>query len=253
MSNGEVSVSVALVVSGMYTGEDYIDLLKERVPHDDLYTATYTGIKMPFEPDFRMDEPVNTYHPVFDTNPYPDKESRGRRKILSRPLSQIPTALRKLKKPSAHWHKQILLHSWVCDQIEADVVIRARYETIVSNKIDWQEWIDKCHEEEMTYGFNTRSTGKDYNLYHHDLQKCLSGRDSFYINDALIIHPKEALDWGYVNQLYKDENLRGAEEGWYQVLSESQGHYHLSYHGGAYSAKDWELVKDAEGLHYIAD
>ena len=102
-------MSVAIVVSGMYTGEDYIDLLRERVPHDDLYTATYTGIKMPFEPDFRMDEPVNTYHPLFDTNPYPDSESRGRREILNLPLSQIPTALRKLKKPSAHWHKQILL------------------------------------------------------------------------------------------------------------------------------------------------
>ena len=81
----------------------------------------------------------------------------------------------------------------------------------------------------------------------------MKGRDSIYINDALIIHPKEALDWGYVNQLYKEEKLRGAEEGWYQVLSESQGHYHLSYHGGAYSARDWELVKDAEGLHYIID
>tara|TARA_B100001057_G_scaffold487506_1_gene570337 strand:- start:448 stop:1203 length:756 start_codon:yes stop_codon:yes gene_type:complete len=251
MSNGEVGVSVALVVSGMYTGEDYIDLLRTRIPYDDLYTATYTGIKMPFEPDFRMDEPVNHYHPIHDINPYPDGESNGRRRILALPDEKIPTHLKKLKAPSAHWYKQIMLHAWVCDQIQADVVVRARFETIVSNQIDWQEWIDKCRDDEITIGFNTRSNGK--NLYHHELERTKSKVDSFYINDALIIHPKHCLDWDYINHLYNKKKLRGAEEGWYQVLSESQGHYHLSYHGGAYSAKDWELVKDAERLHYIID
>ena len=251
MSDGEVGVSVALVVSGMYTGEEYIDLLRTRIPYDDLYTATYTGIKMPFEPDFHMDEPVNHYHPIHDINPYPDGESNGRRRILALPDEEIPTHLKKLKEPSAHWYKQIMLHAWVCDQIQADVVVRARFETIVSNQIDWQEWIDKCQDDEITIGFNTRSNGM--NQYHHELERSKSKIDSFYINDALIIHPKKCLEWDYVNHLYNKKKLRGAEEGWYQVLSESQGHYHLSYHGGAYSAKDWELVKDAEGLHYIID
>ena len=249
MSDGEISVSVAIVVSGMYTGEDYIDLLRERIPHDDLYTATYTGIKMPFEPDFRMDEPVNTYHPYKDILPYPDSESRGRRVIMNQKRVREQHVV--IKQGSKHWHKQIMLHAYACDQIQADVIVRARFETIVSNQIDWQEHIDTCLEDDMTLGFNTRSYNR--NPYHHVLERTTSEKEGFYINDALIIHPKHALDWGYVNQLYKDKKLRGAEEGWYQVLSESQGHYHLSYHGGAYSAKNWDLVKDAEGLHYITD
>jgi len=238
---------VALCVSGKWTGEDYTNFLRERIPHDEFYTATYTGIEMPFEPDFRMDEPENTYHSLFDTQPNPDSESEGRRDILGRDEHKILSEYRKYKKASEHWHKQILLHAWICEQIETDIIIRARFETIVSNQIDWQEWIDKCYDEEIPIGFNTRTEG-DANQYHHDLMRATEV--GFYINDALIIHPKKVLEWDYVNHLYKEKKLRGAEEGWYQVLSESQGHYHMCYHGGAYSIKDEAIVKDADESIY---
>ena len=57
-----VSINVSLCVSGRWTGEDYTNLLRERIPHDNFYTATYT--ESDYDADFYIDEPESTYHPL---------------------------------------------------------------------------------------------------------------------------------------------------------------------------------------------
>lgn len=227
---------VTLCVSGKWTGIDFTDLQRARLPHDDFYTVTYTGSD--YETNFYMNEPKNTYHPLLDTEPYPDSESEWRR---TRPYPH-----------SRHWHKQILIHNHIMRNIpECDIVIRARFETIVSDVIDWNKYIKQSYDYDIPIGFNTRfSSDSEKWRYHNKIQEGPKDNTQFFINDALIIHPYHIWDCNLVDSLYKEKKLKGAEEGWYQILSEPSGRYHKSYHGGAYSAKDWELVLDVdESLH----
>ena len=230
---------VTLCVSGKFTGIDFTDLLRERLPHESFYTATYTGSD--YDADFYMDEPEITYHPTLDVEPYPDIISHS---LRNPDIHNIEW--------TRHWYKQILLHNHMMKNIpECDVVIRTRFETVVSDIIDWNKYITQSHECEIPIGFNTRfgNTNKDY-LYHNRITEGPDNDTKFFIMDALIIHPYHVWDCDLVDSLYKEKKLRGAEEGWYQILSEPSGRYHKSYHGGAYSAKDWELVLDVDkSLH----
>lgn len=238
-----LSINVSLCVSGKWTGEDYTNLLRERIPHDNFYTATYT--ESGYDADFYIDEPELTYHPL-DIDPYPDYESHGRRDAMHPDIYCSPE-VEYVRQVSPHWHKQILIHNHIMKNIDTDIVVRARFETIVSDQVDWEELIKKSWEEEMPLGFNTRNVAT--NLKHHHV--CNDNEySSFFINDAMIIHPQRIWDCNLVERLYNEEKLRGAEEGWYQVLSEPYDYYHTSYNGGAYSAKDWEMVLDVDAsLH----
>lgn len=235
-------MKTALCVSGKWTGYDYTHLLREIIPHDDFYVATYTGIDCGAY--FYMDEPEFDYNPL-SIDPYPDAESRGRRDALK--INSDEPIYRYIRHASSHWAKQILIHNHVMKNIDADIVIRARFETVVSNQIDWNAMIEKSWEEEIPLGFNTRSVAS--NLFHHRIENN-DRQASFFINDALIIHPQKIWDCDLVDRLYKEQKLRGAEEGWYQILSEPHHYYHVSYDGGAYSAKDWKLIQDVDAsLH----
>ena len=86
----------------------------------------------------------------------------------------------------------------------------------------------------------------------HDFNRIrgMGKETTYYINDALIIHPRECWDTDLVDRLYKDKKLKSAEEGWYQILSEPFGMYHQSYHGGCYLSGRWEYVRDVDAsLH----
>ena len=238
-----MSIRVALCVSGKWTGINFTDQLREIIPHDNYYTTTYTTCD--YDSTFKMIEPELSYHPIKDIEPCPEGESRARREIFE------PHVGSKYKtyviKNSPHWYKQILIHNYTLKHLkEYDIIVRARFETIVSNKIDWRGLIEECYYEEIPMGFNTRvETG---NLFHHRLE--LAESEKYFINDALIIHPRHFWNTDYVDELYNQKKLRGAEEGWYQVLSEPNSMFHESYHGGAYSAKDWEMVLDVDAsLH----
>jgi hypothetical protein len=231
-----MSLSVALCVSGKWNDIDFTDRLRELIPHDDFYTATYTGSA--YDADFYMNEPKVKYHPMKDTKPYDDNESRLRRKI---PPSH-----------SRDWNKQILIHNHMMRNIpKCDIVIRARFETIVADNIDWSEYIKQSYDDIITLGFNTIFGNTDGRYgYHKTIREGPDDDTKFFINDALIIHPYDSWDCELVDRLYKEKRLIGAEEGWYQILSEPFGIYHKSYHGGAYSATHWEVVKDVdENLH----
>jgi hypothetical protein len=173
-----------------------------------------------------------------DTKPYDDNESRLRRKILP--------------SRSRDWNKQILIHNHMMRNIpKCDIVIRARFETIVADNIDWSEYIKQSYDDIITLGFNTIFGNTDGRYgYHRTIREGPDDDTQFFINDALIIHPYDSWDCELVDRLYKEKRLIGAEEGWYQILSEPFGIYHKSYHGGAYSATHWEVVKDVdENLH----
>lgn len=239
---------VTLCVSGKFTGIDFTDLLRERLPHDSFYTATYTGSD--YDADFYMDEPEVTYHPVLDTEPYPDETSWERRVTFSTPDSALHPLALSFKNKSINWNKQILIHNHMMKNIpECDVVMRSRFDTVVSDRIDWNPLIKESLEENIAIGFNSLNLVSSSIRHFHQLN-LMQEQVFYYINDALIIHPYKLWNCDLVDELYKDKKLKGAEEGWYQVLSEPYGMYHHSYTGGAYLNEFWDRIIDVDkSLH----
>jgi len=241
-------MKVSLCVSGKWTGTNHTDLLRKVIPHDDFYTATYTGSD--YEADFYMDEPEVTYHPILDTEAYGDVESRDRR-IAFRLSDDDSTPMTKsFKKKAIHWNKQILIHNNVMRNIPpCDIVIRSRFDVVVSHMIDWSSFIKESFDNEIPIGFNTLNLARNSTRYHHMLYP-MQEIATYYINDAVIIHPYKLWDCDLVDRLHREKKLRGAEEGWYQILSEPNNYYHKSYSGGAYIDEFWDTIKDVdESLH----
>jgi len=257
-----VSINVSLCVSGKWMGLDFTERLRRIIPHDNYFTGTYTDCV--YDSNFKMGEPEMTYHPVLDTKPYGDQESLQRRQFFRYSDEDILDTdgnhrdmegsrnkwLKKFRDKSINWHKQILIHNHMMKNIpECDIVIRSRFDAIASEKIDWQSHIQKSHDEEIPIGFNTINIAKNSKRYYHQLTKMQDGA-VFYINDALIIHPYKSWDCDLVDELYKNKELKGAEEGWYQILSEPNNHYHLTHVGGVYLEAYHENIMDKDAsLH----
>ena len=247
-------MKTALCISGKWdyrSNIKWIELLKERLPHDEVYTACWEGDD--FDADFKFPEPEFIYHPILNTEGYDEKESIMRRKIFAEDydLSENKTfdlgAAKLHKKKSKYWNLQILIHNELMKRVDADMIIRARFDTIVSDRMQWKNFLYESYDCLTPIGFNTINFKKKWP--HHEFAPMHEGAQ-FYINDALIFHPKRLWDTELVDSLHSERNLMGAEEGWYQVLSEPWGNIHKSWHGGAYMAGVWEHIKDVdESLH----
>ena len=241
-------MKVSLCVSGKWKDIDFTERMRRIIPHDNFYTMTYTDCD--HDSTFKMDEPEVTYHCVLDTEAYPDGESLERRFFFTLSDEDIRhgpfhSSIIDFKRKAVHWHKQILIHNEMMKNIpKCDIVIRSRFDTVVSDQLDWSSYINQSYDEDIPIGFNTmnmKSGGeKSFNKLWPMHEKAI-----FYINDALIIHPYKSWNCDLVDELYKNKELKGAEEGWYQILSEPNSVYHLSYSGGAYLDEYWWCVGDS--------
>jgi len=241
-----VSIDIALCISSKWSDIDFTERLRRTVPHNNYYTGTYTDCDL--TSDFKMDEPNPDYHCVLDTEPYADLESCKRRELFV--SADHDTLLGSYATKSIHWNKQILLHNHMMKNIpKCDIVIRSRFDAIVSEEIDWNFHIQQSYEEQIPIGFNTINISKKQGNLYNELNR-MPKSSVYYINDALIIHPYDLWDCDLVDELYENKKLKGAEEGWYQVLSEPSNHYHRSYVGGVYLDCYWKNTIDAErSLH----
>ena len=248
-------MKIALCVSGRWNDacdQKWINRTQQLIPHDRMFTGTWTGQQL--LANYYFYEPENEYHPIIDVQPYPANTSELRhrefQKIIRLVASGDKTLDPKLVKQayhSANWHKQILMHNEMMKSIpeEYDMVIRTRFDVVVSEVIPWQELIEESYEDMFAIGFNTMHWSGMYG--HNELKEF---EEKFFLSDALIMHPREIWDTDLVDRLYKDKELKSAEEGWYQILSEPFGMYHKSYHGGCYLSARWEYVRDVdESLH----
>lgn len=250
-------MKTALCLSGRWNefcDQKWIERTQRIIPHDKMFTGTWKGHD--YDADYYFDEPVNEYHPVMDTEPYPDDASHLRRKQFPRFIKAWEEESKVYHKEglqmayaSAHWHKQILMHNEMMKTLppEYDMIIRSRFDAIVSDVIPWDEFIERSYDDFLPTGFNCLNY---YGHHGYNELRDMGKETTYYINDALIMHPREIWDTDLVDRLYKDKELKSAEEGWYQILSEPFGMYHKSYHGGCYLSARWEYVRDVdESLH----
>jgi len=223
-------MKIALCINGVYRPwvtpkpPVLINMMKDVLKPTDIFLHTWTEHKdsNPYD-TLHCPEPVLDYHPVDDVDVGIDHT-----KFIS--YKQYKTVHNK----TANRSKQLLGYADLLSKIpdDYDLIIRARWETIVSQSFDFDKY-KKIALDKGPVGFMIRpNRGQSI---HKDLPVSENKDDDWYqfLPDALIFHRREHYNIEYVHRLHQSKQLLPAEWGWYQIMSEPYGVIHTSVHGGA--------------------
>lgn len=183
----------------------------------------------------RMPEVAMHYHPIVDFRLTNDAVLNnwmlGLKGLTSTSISDLNF--------TRGWHrtKQHLAHALMVESLPRgyDLIVRSRYDTRISEKVDFKPYLSKAFDEHIAIGFG-KALGKTWVGDRHDYQF-----DAFresrncpprMMSDFLIIHRRDMFDPDNVWKLHKDAALLPAETGWWQLLSGPNGG-HVSILGGA--------------------
>jgi hypothetical protein len=216
---------VAVCFSGLPREEHewVIKRTKKILPYDTFF-ATWKGRELPNGVDncLQFDEPEYGYHNLIDTKTKPDctlwakytrKPTPGHRggKIWWK-----PNLLNQTKSNS----KQILGHYYLVNSLldKYKVIVKMRYDVILSSKSDYSKYIQKVQDENCSIGFDAgggENYGPQHELNEHsngDCRRCTG----WYLWDHVLIHQRHRLK--NVDKMFENKDLLGAEWGWHQVL-----------------------------------
>lgn len=240
-------MKVAVCVSGIARGsvQKNMDLIQNAFGDVDFFFATWKGKEKDLEKygitDYKtFDEPFIDYHPLADV---PEDIMPPVMKTWSL-RERIKTDF-VLRERMQHQSKQILGHSLLLKSIpkKYDMIIRARYDTLVSDKADLKHWLNLSYKEKRAIGFGTRTSrwNKLHELYvlphvwpdRYQPSPGVSNDWGGYIMDPLILHPRKLFDHKRCWNLHNKKSLLAAERGFYQILSQPYGDTHESIYGGA--------------------
>ena len=235
------TLKIAVCMSGIARGNvsKHISLLKNAFPGADFYFSTWN------EYDNEISQKYNskTYpEPKMHYNPWtecmvdcPHLKYKAYKKAFQKgeKLSTRPKLL--------HATKQIIAHAYqLSDMPNYDIIVRTRWDTVVSEKVNFSKYVRQSFDERKAIGFAIRGSRwtnlhqfKDIeHIYVSDPRDQTWSRDWMYwLNDNLIIHPMDIFDCDNVHKLHQEKKLLPAEYGWYQVLSKNENHH--SVYGGA--------------------
>ncbi len=244
-------MKTAILVNGQVRGEwkRNIKRVHGRFPDADVFTSTWSGEGNDDIVDFVHDQPSINYHPVLDTEPFPKWKDVQYKQTMAN--GSNPTS----KKQAQYRTMQILGYDKLLNEIsdEYDMCVRMRFDTYISldPSIDWTSLIKKSYEENVAIGFGTRDTRwkhginrlKELPRYYPPVDKPaakhfdpveITNDWAYYLMDPLIIHPRKLWDSKRVWDLHNNKQLKSAEYGWYQILSEPYEESHVCYYGGAH-------------------
>ena len=206
---------------------------------DNIYFATWEKFKDKKSEELNCsywDEPVLDYNPwseCVEDSPHP--KYLGYKKIYKKDPGYRPKFLNATKQLIAHAYQ---LQYQVPKKY--DIIIRTRYDTTISTKVDFSKYINYVSENKASVGFAIR--GRRHSDIHSfkeiDKRYPKAGENNYshdwgwWINDNLLIHHRSRFDSQKVHDYHKTKKLLPAEFGWYQILSEGKDD-HLSVYGGA--------------------
>lgn len=240
-------MKVAVCVSGICRGNvsKYLNLMKMHFPYDFFY-ASWQGreneVKKHASSIYDQvrfyPEPNMHYHPILDVED-----------VLSPKLNTIKKKMQSgqmgldYRERTLHHTKQILIHSYLLKDLprKYDMIIRTRFDTMLSMSLKFDSYLKKSYEENIAIGFGTRTTRHPNmnvfkeipKIYPDGKNEKVSNDWGWYLMDPLIFHPRKLFNNRTVNSLHKQKKLLVAENGWYQVLSQPYNDSHLSVYGGA--------------------
>jgi len=159
--------------------------------------------------------------------------------------------------PDRHLHqtKQILNHNTLMKKHghKYDVIIRTRFDSIVSPSEEFGQFIEQVYEEPCVYSFQDQPNRREkrkffqwYSITPEDV-KC-----KMVFDGGIIIYPSTWWDSELVERLHNTKKLLAAEFGWYQVLV---GDRHINYYVGDGAAtltrcvrkSEWKIIEDMMG------
>ena len=245
----------AILISGQQRGDwrNNIERLKRCFPGAHVYTSTWWG-EDGSEYDYKPRRPDIHYHPTLEVRQYPSLNSYPKESLL-----QPTESSRSMNKRTKWGTLQILHHDMLQRRVHSfgkkyDLIIRARFDTIVSEKVDWDAYCKRSFDENIAMGFDIRNAESREQKYTFDklhqierswpVSSTQLNRDwAFTLLDPLIIHPRFLWDSKRVWKLHEERKLQTGEFGWYQILSEPFGHNHVSTYGGAMVEKFYNQAK----------
>lgn len=217
-----------------------VPLLRKHFPTADLFFSTWEGKpKPPFEKSYFHPEPEMHYHPYIDAI-----EECEAPKFKAYKAQGKTGKGQMAYNRTIHHSKQILAHAHLLKEVpeEYDMIIRARYDTVLSDKVDFTSWLKKSYEEHKAVGIGTRTT-RHPDLHtikevpqiypHKNMSGDISQDWGWYLMDPLIFHRRDMFNVDEVFKMHEEKKLWPAEYGWYQVLSMPYGDNHISLYGGA--------------------
>ena len=239
-------MKIAICVTGICRGnvKKNMDIVRQKFDGDFFY-GTWNGregdMKKVGIKDFHtFPEPKMYYHPLADVPEDimpPVFKTWELRKRMKTDLV--------LRNKMEHYTKQILGHAHILEHVpeEYDMIVRVRYDTLISSKVDFTPWVEESYNENKAIGFGTRTSRHPFL---HKLKKIphiwpnrngptpgVSNDWGGYIMDPMILHPRALFDAELAWKLHKEKKLLPAERGWYQTLSQPYGDTHESVYGGA--------------------
>jgi len=216
---------VAVCFSGLARDEHewVIERTKKILPYDTFF-CTWEGYAVPKNAsDCKLfPEPKYDYHNLIETKTKPDCTLWKKYTKTPPPNGRggkiwwKPNLMEQTKSNS----KQILGHYYLVNSLpqQYKVIIRMRYDAILSSKADYGKYIERVQETGFSVGFDAGG-GANYGPQHelnehtnHDCRRCTG----WYLWDHVLFHQRWRLK--NVQKLYEDKDLLGAEWGWHQVL-----------------------------------
>ena len=239
-------MKIGICISGICRGnlEKNIQSIKNHFSGDYFYGTWDTHVLPKYLKDaniFYIKEPTMDYHPILDVDDLKAPKLKTIKKQMTIPSNLNTTEYR---NRTLHHTKQILIHNEMMKKIDSsyDMIIRLRYDTFLSSRVDLNSYLKKSYKDNIAIGFGTRtSRHKNINIL-YEIPKIYPTENppasvsqdwGWYLMDPLIFHPRNLWDTNLVDRLHKEKKLLPAEYGWYQILSEPYGDNHLSVYGGA--------------------
>ena len=241
-------MKIAICISGLARGniKRNIGYLKKAVPDVPMFFSSWEEHKNDESERYNSTyypEPTMHYNPWCECvkdNPHP-KYHVYKKQFLEKTGESH-------KKKLLNATKQLIAHAYQVADLpqEYDMIIRARWDTVVSEKVNFSKYLEQSYNENMAIGFAIRggrwtdlNSFKDIDhVFINEDTDIMWSRDwSYWLNDFLIFHPRNLYDTELVHKLHKEKKLWPAEYGWYQMLSTLDNH-HCVY-GGVVIEKFW--------------
>ena len=234
-------MKIAVLVSGAFHSKykgceilpEYNKTFREKFPDAEFFYATWDKFEyevrahMPDIECLYFKEPVMHYHPYLDI----DKKD-----AISNLYTKSVMRYKKAPKDKIEWTKhhtkQILIHSRLMETLpkEYDIIVRLRWDTYMYHAADFSTHIQDAYNNRVVYGYCT-----DLNLGFGIEKNMEESRNpekyKVLLNDAMIIHPYDALSTANVEKLHEAKKLHPAEHGWYQVLCKIPNLQHKNISG----------------------
>jgi len=234
-------MKIAVSLTGLYRGNIGRDPIKSIQEMQnkfdcDMYFHTWQGREHEVPDMFKTigrfytcPEPKMEYHPIFDPEPTTNPKHTWYRQTRHNGHKTI------------NGTKQILSYADLFQLIpdDYDIYIKTRWDTAINKYFDFEQFYDTVLNEGPV-GFMTRAGGANAHDWmskkHRIVPKTKTNENNDWhdmLSDALIMHTREHFDPNYVFQLHREEQLLGAEWGWWQVMSKPfGGEIHTSVYGG---------------------